>query len=118
VVLHALGYLQKFSEVRLPCVGIEPGTAEQQSGALSTKPPRTLISHAAPSKPRRTLSMNQIFVFKYKYVKFFSVYTMKGIVYDLRYFALAAYGKLNTLALSFTVRHKIILPNSLNVALL
>jgi hypothetical protein len=36
-----------FSEGRVPGGGIEPGTAVQQSSALSTKPRRTLIRHAA-----------------------------------------------------------------------
>ncbi len=45
----ALGFLQKFSEGGVPGGGIEPGTAVQQSGGLSTKPHRTL------TKPRRTL---------------------------------------------------------------
>jgi hypothetical protein len=44
----ALGFLLKFPEGGVPGGGIEPGTAVQQSSALSTKPRCTLLSHAAP----------------------------------------------------------------------
>ncbi len=57
VVLPALSNHLRWAGGRggVPGGGIEPGTAVQQSSALSTKPRRNLLSTPHPTKSRRTL---------------------------------------------------------------
>jgi hypothetical protein len=52
---------------------------ESDLGLPNSSPARIQLSHPAPSKQRRTLSMKLMFVFKYKDVEYALVYSMKGL---------------------------------------